>query len=127
MVSHHHQNGHPQSKIYQEEVQYRHGIWQIDLITKLRPGDYCHGWSATIPWMDTHYSKDSHPPSPGWSQWSPISHRLVIHYPKYGHQPSQRLSPTFQRMVNHGPKHGHPPSKINEIKKLQLNIEFDTS
>ena len=83
----------------------------INLITKLRPGDNCHGWSATIHWMVTHHPKDmdGHPASPGWS---PISLRLVTHSPK---SPSQILSPSFPRMVTHDPKHGHPPSKITEI------------
>ena len=86
-------------------------ICHIDLITKLRPGDNCNGWSATNPWMVTHHSKDrdGHPPSP---EWSPISLRLVTHNLKSS---SQILSPSFPRMVTHDPKHGHPPSKVTKL------------
>ena len=45
----------------QKEVNYRLGIKQLDLITKLRPGDNCHGWSPTIPRMVTHQPKDGYP------------------------------------------------------------------
>ena len=78
-------------------------IFDIDLIRKSRPGDNCHGWLASIPWMVTHHpkDKDGHPASPGWS---PISLRLVTHYPI---APSQILSPSFPRMVTYDPKHGH--------------------
>ena len=105
---------------------YRLVIWHIDLITKLRPGDNCHGWSATIPWMVNHHpkDKDGHPASPGWS---PISLRLVTHYSK---SPSQILSPASQgwstmipSMVTHHPK----LLKFDKTLQLQLNKEFDTS
>ena len=105
---------------------YRLVIWHIDLITKLRPGDNCHGWSATIPWMVNHHpkDKDGHPASPGWS---PISLRLVTHYSK---SPSQILSPASQgwspmipSMVTHHPK----LLKSDKTLQLQLNKEFDTS
>ena len=36
-------------------------------------------------------------------------------------------SSIIKNMVTNLPKDCHPPSKIDEIKKLQLNIEFDTS
>ena len=29
-------------------------------ITKLRPGENCHGWSPTIPRLVTHQAKDGH-------------------------------------------------------------------
>ena len=34
----------PRIVTHQKEVYYRLVIWHIDLITKLRPGDNCHGW-----------------------------------------------------------------------------------
>ena len=45
------------------KVYYRLGIWHINFITKLRPGDNCYGWSATIPIMVTHHPMDGYPPS----------------------------------------------------------------
>ena len=37
------------------------------LLSKLTPGDNCHGWSSTIPWRVTRQPKDGHPPPQGWS------------------------------------------------------------
>ena len=37
------------------------------LLTKLTPGDNCHGWSLTIPWRVTHQTKHGHPPTKEWS------------------------------------------------------------
>ena len=58
MVTHHPKVGYQPSEIKQKEVYYRLVICHIDLIMKLRPGDNCHGWSATIPWMGIHHPKD---------------------------------------------------------------------
>ena len=73
--------------------------------------------------MVTQLPKDGHLASMGWS--------LVNDHLKYGQPPSKGLSPRLQRMITHDLKHGQPPSKINQIwwniKKLQLNMEFDTS
>ena len=67
MVTNLPKDGHPPSKIDQKEMYYRLGIWHIDLITKLRPGDNCHGWLASIHKMVTHHTKDKdgYPVSPG--------------------------------------------------------------
>ena len=88
----------------------RLGIWHIDLITKSRPGDNCHGWSDPIPWMVTHHlkDKDGHSASP---VWSPISLRLVTHYSiapsQILSQASQGWSPTIPSMITHHPWNGH--------------------
>ena len=49
-LNHNPLDGHQPSKIriYQNEVYYRLGIWHMDFIIKLRTGDNCHGWLATI-------------------------------------------------------------------------------
>ena len=61
---------------------------------------------------------------------------MVNHYPKYCHPSSKIWPPIFprittQRVVTHNLKHGHPLTKLNKIlqnlKKLQPNLEFDTS
>ena len=33
----------------QKEMYYRYGIWQLNITTKLKPGDNFHVWSPTIP------------------------------------------------------------------------------
>ena len=37
------------------------------LLTKLIPGDNCHGWPPTILMMIAHQPKDGHPPILTWS------------------------------------------------------------
>ena len=95
-------DGHPPSKGWLptiqnlKEVYYRLRIWHIDFIPKLRPGDNCHGWSATIPWMVTQHPR-----------WSPIILRSTIiqnHLPKYCCPAFQGWSPTIPCMVTHHPK-----------------------
>ena len=46
------------------------------LLTKLTPGDNCHGWSPTILRMVTYHSWDGHPPT---QEWSPTNLRMVTH------------------------------------------------
>ena len=60
------------------------------------------------PWMVTHHpkDKDGHSASPGCS---PISLRLVTHYPK---SPSQIWSPSFQRMATQNPWDGPISTKL---------------
>ena len=107
---------------------YRLVIWRIDLITKLRPGDNCHGWSYRLPsprWsptiprirMVTHYPRDNHLST---LCWSPI---IQNHIPKYCCPASQGWSPMIPSMVTHHPK----LLKSDKTLQLQLNKEFDTS
>ena len=38
MVTHHPEDGHPPSKIFQKEVYYRLGIWHLDSTHKIKVG-----------------------------------------------------------------------------------------
>ena len=46
---------------------YRPGLWHYTLVTKITPGDNCHGWSPSILRMVAHQPKYGHPPTLGWS------------------------------------------------------------
>ena len=81
----------PRMVTHQKEVYCRHGIWHLDNSQN----------EHRMHRMVTHHPKDG------------------IHYPKYGHKPSQRWLPFFKRMVtNHAqngptpsPKVGHPTAQ----------------
>ena len=65
MVTHHHEDGHPPSEIYQKEFYYRLEIWHLDLTHKIK----------------TRLSAiDDQPPSP---EWSTTIQKKVFHNSKY--------------------------------------------
>ena len=84
-------------------------LWTTTLLTKLIPGENCHGWSPEIPRRVTHQPKDSHPPEERvlllriWhlhftyktnTRWQ--LPRMVTYHPYIGPHP---------------PKDGHPPEE----------------
>ena len=77
------------------------------LISKLKPGDNCHGWSPTIPRRVTHQPKDGHPPEGSvlqtWNFALTLPAKLIPGDICYG------LSPTILLRVTLCPKDGHPP------------------
>ena len=128
MVTYHPKDGHPPSKIkiYQNEVYYRHGIWHLDLLHKIKTR-----WQLS--WMVIHHPKERY-------QWLPtiknltegsiiqtwnlaLNHRIktrwqlswmVSYHPLDGH-PSfqgQGWSPSIPEMVTYQPEVGHPLSRI---------------
>ena len=103
------------TKIYQKEVYYRHKIWHWDLFTKNQNQVQFHGWSATIPRMVAHHSKDGHPTSKIFQKEElyrlEISHHDLTHKIWPGEVPC---------MASHHHKDGHPPSKI----KIYQNEEY---
>ena len=111
MVTHHQRmvTNHPKSN-RRKCTTYRLGIWRIDLIKKLRPGDSCHGWSATIPLMVTQHPQDGHLSVLSWSP------SIQYHLPKYCRQASQGWSATIPNMVTQ-----------DYWNLIKLNKEFDTS
>ena len=72
MLTQHSKEGHPSPKIYQNEVYYSLE-WHLDLTKKLKPGDNCDGWSATIPWMVIHIGNQPEGSVP--QTWN-LAHRL---------------------------------------------------
>ena len=104
MVTHHPEEGHPHSKIYQNKLYYRLAIWHLDLAHKIKTR-----WSAM----------DGYPPSPGWSPTIP---RKVNHNPKFTRRKCTtdlkfgnlfeltKLRPgEVPWTVSHHLKDGHPP------------------
>ena len=92
---------------------YRLGIWHLDLIHKLRPGDNCHRWSTAIPRMVTHNPIDGHSPSKIYQKelyyklgiWHlNLTHKIktswmVSHHHQDGHSPSKGWLPTIQKLT----------------------------
>ena len=80
-------------------------------LTKLTPGDNCHGWSTTILRMVVHQPKDGHPPILGWS---PTRKKCTTDYILLTNlTPGDNCLgwlPTFTRMDPHQPKNAHPPT-----------------
>ena len=68
------------------------------LLTKLTPGDICHGWSPMIPRRVTCQSKIGHPPTQGWLP------RLALPGPIWpGLTPFGLGCPCFAHLVLFGP------------------------
>ena len=70
MVTHQPKNGHPLTLGWSPTrrkctTDLEFGTYT--LLSKLTPGDNCHGWSPTIPRRVTRQPKDGHPPPQGWS------------------------------------------------------------
>ena len=92
MVTHHIQDGHQPSKIYQKDVYHRLRIWHLDLTNKIK---------TSFQSMITHLSLDGHTSS---LEWSPILQYIVTHFPK-DYQPAfNEWSPTILSMVTNYPK-----------------------
>ena len=107
----------PRMVTRQKEVYYRHGIGTYKLLTKLKPGDNCHGWSTTIIRKVVHkpyHPQKSHPPTQGWSPTKrncsrdmelgtyTLLTKLAPGDNCYGQ------SPTIPRIVTHQPQDGLP-------------------
>ena len=72
------------------------------------------GWSPINPRMGTtamvtHYPKECHLPSQGWSS---TIQNMVTNLSKYGHPFSNLLSPMKPRMVKHHPQEGNPDPNV---------------
>ena len=105
---------------HQKEVYYRHGIGTYKLLTKLKPGDNCHGWSTTIIRKVVHkpyHPQKSHPPTQGWS---PTKRNCSRDMELGTYTLLTKLAPgdncygwslTIPRMVTNQPKDGHPPTQ----------------
>ena len=82
------------TKIYQNEVYYRLGIWNINFSHKIKT-------STTIPRMVTHHPKDGHLPSQGRSPTIPSK---GTHNTQDGKIPLPDWSSTILRMASHQPR-----------------------
>ena len=55
------------------------------LLTKLTPGEKCHGWSPTIPRRITSQPKDGHPPTQQWSTHLALFGPVLQHLTRVAH------------------------------------------
>ena len=123
---------------------YRPGLWHYTLVTKITPGDNCHGWSPSILRMVAHQPKYGHPPTLGWS---PTRRKCTtdLEFSTYilltkltsgylltkltpGYLPTLRGSHTNPRSVAHQPKYGHPTTLgwSPTRRKCTIDMEFGT-
>ena len=84
MVTYHYLDGHPPTLGWsptRRKCTTDMEFGNYTLLTKLTPGDNCHGWSPTIPVRVTRRPKDGHPPTQGWlshlALLGPIWHHLA--------------------------------------------------
>ena len=137
MVTHQSKNGHPLTLGWSPTrrkctTDLEFGTYT--LLSKLTPGDNCHGWSPTIPRRVTRQPMDGHPPPQGLSP----TRRKCTSFLEFGIctlltklttgdiaidglLPSLRWSP-HPKMVTHQPKDGQPPEGSLLLSNSTLNL-----